>query len=59
MALIPTLTIAQASCSNFWQYVNTAGQTEGILTLTLDNRNSDHNLEVILTIGTTLSSVSI
>lgn len=56
--LLPSIILAQAHCSNFWQYINDSGQTQGVLTLTLDNRNSEHHVQVILTVGSGLPSVS-
>lgn len=56
---LSTLILAQDPCSNFWQFLNNETQTEGVLTLPLDNLEHDHNIEVILAIEMPLPNVSI
>ncbi|XP_070492242.1 ovochymase-2-like [Chironomus tepperi] len=52
--LFPTLIVTQAPCSNYWQYVRSPGQIEGLLTITPNNGYSEHKLKLTLSVSARL-----
>ena len=56
--LFPAVIVAQAPCSNYWQYVRGPGKIEGLLTITPNNGYSEHKLKLTLSVGARLPGVS-
>lgn len=54
-----TLVFAQNPCSNYWKYVRSQNQIQGLLTFYHNQRITEHHLRVVLSLGSKLPSVSI